>query len=74
MDVPTVAIPVAVSYVYVLIPIAFPVKERTAFSHTTVPIPAVVTPVTGVFPMTLKLLAAPTAIFSIRYRLSLYWS
>ena len=44
-----------------LIPIDWPVKLSMAFSHTTVPIPAVDMPVTGVFPITLKLRAAPTA-------------
>jgi len=44
----------------VLIPIDLPVKLSIAFSHTTVPIPAVDTPVTGAFPITLKLRAAPT--------------
>ena len=52
----------AVSYVYVLIPIGLPVIETTAFSVNTDHIPAVVTPVIGELPMTLKLLAAPTAI------------
>ena len=44
-----------------LIPIDLPVKLSMAFSHTTVPIPAVHTPVTGAWPITLKLRAAPTA-------------
>ena len=44
-----------------LIPIDFPVNTNPAFCAKTVPIPAVVTPITGVFPITLKLLAAPTA-------------